>query len=92
MIDKEGSSWIYRSIIVASLAFGVGSVDYQFAFARGCGEYCEAKKVLKICNDKVKRWNLEGQQREAEFNKRKTQLMNSESASEKAGDTKAGTD
>ena len=77
------------SIILASLALGIGLADCQSSFAKVCGEYCEAKHAQAICQDVVRKRNLKGQRAFAEFEKCKTHIFNSENSKEKAQDTRS---
>jgi hypothetical protein len=89
MTNKSRRSWTPHAIILASLALGIELVDYQLSFAKVCGEYCEAKQVWEKCKDVVKKSNLKGQHRVAEFEKCKAHLLNSENPKEKGQDVRS---
>jgi hypothetical protein len=89
MTNKNRRNWTPRAMILVSTALAIGLVDLQPSFAKICGEYCEAKLVRAKCEDLVRKNELKGHRRVAEFEKCKARLMNYENSKEKMEDVRS---
>ena len=87
MDRKRALKFAARTIIIVSLALGIGAFDSQPSFAGGCGAYCKAKQVRALCHDAVKTRGLEGHQRDVEFERCKNDPMIRKRIEELADDT-----
>ena len=76
-----------RTIMIVSLALGIGAFNSQSSIAGACGAYCKARQVRALCHDVVKNRRLEGHQRDVEFERCKTDPMTRMRIEELADDT-----
>ena len=71
VIMQSSRSWARRLAIVAGIALAFALADVRQSFA-GCGGYCEARQARAMCHQAVKVRGLEAREREAEFDRCKT--------------------
>ena len=60
-----------KTVIVASIALAFGFTDVRQSSA-GCGGYCEARQARTICHRAIARRDLKAHERDAEFERCKT--------------------
>ena len=88
MERKRALKFAARTIIIVSLALGIGAFDSQPSFAGGCGAYCKTKQVRALCHhDAVKNRGLDGHQRDVVFERCKNDPMIRKRIEELADDT-----
>jgi hypothetical protein len=71
MTKPRSKRWLPNSVIVASLALAFGLGDGAQSIA-ACGGYCKARQVRAICHYAVGSQDLKAHQRDAEFEKCKS--------------------
>ena len=90
MTKPRSKRWLPHRVAVASIAFAfvLSSVAQSIA---GCGGYCEARQVRAICHQAVGSRDLKVYQRDAEFEKCKSDPL-SYLAPSFRGDAEPGSD
>jgi hypothetical protein len=67
----KGSGLAPKTVIFAWVALAFGLTDVRQSFA-GCGGYCEARQARAICHRAIARRDLKAHERDAEFERCKT--------------------
>jgi hypothetical protein len=75
MFVKNEVSWTPRSVVVALSLLGIG-LFYSWSYRDdGCGAHCKARQVRDFCHESIKSKDLNGDQRDVEFEKCKVDPM-----------------
>ncbi len=87
MAGKNDIHKALPAVILGTFVLVFGLFESQSSFAGGCGRYCNARQVRAFCHGAVTTKGVQGEKRDLEFSKCKTDPMTQKRIEELADDS-----